>query len=305
MLLPYATKSRIPFWKRRIFDFKISTISKALPKYPYHVPPGNAFPEHLDDKYRQRFFHYFTSKEVWALDVISEHFKKDKHSLLDPIQLDLLGDKICEKIEASDELGHLIRKRGEINLDLELCLQPIWNSVFLDVCLLIGAALKQRYPSHDPEWGLVDNKMQPTDWLRAPIILMKGALPDRSPIKNSILSEERVLGELLDNHPEMLNANTEDWHRLVNKELTKYGFKFEKDRHYRIREYIRYQDAEEYLFPVFYAVRAFFLYAIVTKFKLYEIDNNYEAPFSILSLGDTIRPDAHPNWSGFPTLEEN
>lgn len=303
MLLPYATQSRLKPWKTRVFAFSDTGEQSLFEGYRVYDPPGDCLPFHLEDKFRYDFLKYFLVREECAISNIRRAFNLSDFDPTNANELDKLGDVISNLIDTSPA----VKKRQKAFANREMNWEPIWNSIFLDISLCIGLAVKKAYCRAEPRWDLVENKAQPHDWVRAPVMYLKSnrilTSKEFEPedLKKDNIIESRLI-DAVDNMPEFLE-DYDKWFELVTNTLIEIKGSAEDDEvaDYKAREYVKISKEGEEIFSPIEMTWSFAMHQLLVKYKFLRSVYDQDIDHVLLSLGDVLRPDTHPNWTGFPS----
>lgn len=302
MLLPYATQSRLKPWKTRVFAFSTTVKQSVFAEYDIYEPPGDCLPFHLEDKFRPEFLKYFLTREDRAISNIKHAFKFPDFDPTNAGHLDRVGDLISNLICVSPS----VKKTQKAFADSEMNWEPIWNSILLDISLCIGFGVKKAYYTTIPRWDLVDNKAQPHDWVRAPVMFLKtNRMPidkefETEELKKDIIVENRLV-DAVDKMPELLE-DYDKWFELVTNTLIEIRGSAEdyEITDYNAREYAKISKEGEEIFSPIEMTWSFAMHQLLVKYPFLRSIHDKDIDHVLLSLGDVLRPDTHPNWTGFP-----
>ena len=299
MLLPYATRSRLMPWKRRVFTFSSTGKQSLFEGYNVYDPPGDCLPIHLDDKFRYDFLKYFLTREKSAVSYIKQAFNFPEFNPTNANDLDKIGEMVSNFID----LRPTVKKRKKsFSAAEEMSWEPIWNSILLDISLCIGLAVKEAYRAAEPRWGLVENKARPDRWDRAPIMYLKKSCAPK--FETEALKKEYEIKmrfeDAIDKMPELID-DWEKWSELViNTLLEINGSADDEVADYKPGDYVKICKDDEKTFSPINMMWSFAWHELLVKYQpvgsIYSQSDHYASQ----SLGDVLRPDAHPNWTHFP-----
>ena len=331
MLLPYATRSRLMPWKRRVFTFSSTDKQSLFEGYNVYDPPGDCLPFHLDDKFRYDFLKYFLTREKSAVSYIKQAFNFPEFNPTNANDLDKIGEMVSNFID----LRPTVKKRKKsFSAAEEMSWEPIWNSILLDISLCIGLAVKEAYRAAEPRWDLVENKARPYRWVRAPIMYLKKSCTPKfetEALKKEYEIEMRfkdaidIMPELMEEDPDQLMEEfkkeyeikmrfedaidkmpelIDDWEKwselVINTLLEINGSADDEVADYKPGDYVKICKDDEKTFSPIDMMWSFAWHELLVKYEFLRPIYSQNYHYASQSLGDVLRPDTHPNWTDFP-----
>lgn len=287
--------------KRRVFSFqecaRAKNTASILGRTDYKpiIAIDNAYPEHLEDDGPSRFFQQIISEKPFRI----KQFKnvlgwKDLKQNTNATKLDYIGDILAEAIEARPELE---RKQNYDHVDWEIWFAPIWHSVLVDLAILLAECAIEDFEYLNPQWKPPIARDEPQQYLDYPAIVFDVAAtaPD-DPLLIALSKEYQIAAK-----SDLIDGS---WINIFYRMIDELGFDSDEfiSGDYSPDSVNRWTNPSNNR-PHFYPFGAAqnFLLNVFRKKKFQEIMDAYDKD-TLISLGDCLRQDTLPNWSGFPDL---
>jgi hypothetical protein len=167
-----ASRTRLMFVNDWVFDFNEIPISQPFGKSPPAGLPGAAtykafrpacrsYPDHLMDAGRDAFFTYcmqVKDQRIQALlDLTGTKMPEGDQAAK---MLDRLGDQLGNALEIMPKAFFYLKKHKRMSYryrHFERMIKPVWNSVLVDLSLLVGEVVRLRYKELNATWFLEPN----------------------------------------------------------------------------------------------------------------------------------------------------
>lgn len=297
MLFPYATTSNWKPWKRRVFTFTSLERHKGLQgNYEMFIPPCPSFPDHLEEAGRMRFFNYCMAQKNDRIEQLGLFLSRPNIEASDPNDLDVIGDTLADLIKAKPRYA---KKATWPNQIQELIWEPHWNSILVDLALLLGTLSIHRFDYLKPEWAAISEQFQPFHHERFPVI----KISELSGHDDELSDHEQALQTSLACHlrerPSLANQD-DAWFDLLFSEIARLQIAPEeiKASEFSSGLVLRRSMPQEnqYCYP-FEAAKMFLSSSLERKLLGSNCDQFFDAV--PLALGDALRPETQPNWTTF------
>lgn len=302
-MFPYATISRWNIAKTRIFSFSECAAVRQVPsifgngRYQPFVAIDNVYPNHLDGDGPRRFYSQIIGEKTDRLNQFKILLNWDRdvsEDLNTSSKLDIIGDLMLQGIEPRAKATN---KNAYIRSQPELWIAPIWNSIFVDLSILLGECAISEYEHLNPKWVCPVDRDEPQGYLDYPAITFDvKTAPADDPLLNALLKEYQ--------YNNRRNLKDGAWIEIYDRILLENGFdpddfdyrEYSPDRVSRL---LTPSNNQPHFYP-FEAAWAFLIIGFQRKYVPDMLDDYYA--HSQIALGDCLRQETLPNWSTFPEL---
>ncbi len=304
-LWPYATTSSLVFWKERIFDFRDIQMGfggEALPGIKAYEPfraIDHFLPEHLMDDGPKRFYDdVMKQKDVRIASLLALCDVPEISGPKAAYSLDQLGDQLAAAIEPNKKVLKKVNGRYELrnrSWSSSFLMAPIWNSISIDLGLLIGDLVIETYPKQHGRWACPkgrDNPMGAWDYPR---------LQFDMPAREENDQEATLLEKLAKTYDRNKSKDftSGGWLDAFDNALQELGLNPDEydsgEYSPDVVRYARHSNSNIDVHPMATSEQ-FLTRQFLKRFLPDEMDSYQRDTF--MSLGDAIRPDTFPNWTG-------
>lgn len=297
MLFPYATTSHWKPWKRRVFAFKsLERLGGTQGNYEMFIPPCPAFPDHLAETGRMRFFDYCMAQKNHRIAQLGLFLSRQNIETSDPNDLDTIGDTLANLITAKPRYAKTATWPNQIQ---ELIWEPYWNSILVDLALLLGALTTHRFDHLQPKWVVIEEQFQPFHHERFPLIEVSELAGHDDELSDCERTLQTSLARHLKETPSLTNQE-DAWFDLLSAEVERLQIAPEKIKLAEFSSGLvlrrNMPKKSSYCYP-FEAAKMFLTSSL--EQKLLGSDNEQFSDFVPFALGDALRPETQPNWTTF------